>query len=180
MPRHPAVAYLFLVRPMTTRFLLALIGILVLALSGPAVASPASAGELTPFEVFQSLKGAWMIRASDNTLPFEMTYAVGSNGTIVTEQFGKELSVFYRDGGSFVMTHFCNRGNQPRLKLKPGGPPGRYEFDMFDITNLKDASDAHVQKIIYEVLDPKHMNLEIIWKKGGGEESEKYVLTKES
>ena len=50
---------------------------------------------------------------------------------------------------------------------------------MFDITNLKDASDAHVQKIIYEILDQKQVNLEIIWKKGAGEESEKYVLTKQ-
>ena len=165
---------------MTIRFLLASIGVLALAVSGPAVASPASAGELTPFDVFQSLKGAWTIRAGNNTLPFDMTYAVGSNGTIVTEQFGKELSVFYRDADSFVMTHFCNRGNQPRLRLKSGGPPGRYEFDMFDISNLNDPSDAHVQKIIYEIFDPKHMNLEIIWKKGAGEESEKYVLTKQN
>jgi len=139
----------------------------------------ASAGELTPFEVFQSLKGAWTIRADDKTMPFDMTYAVGSNGTTVTEQFGKELSVFYRDGDSLVMTHFCNRGNQPRLKLKSGGPPGRYEFDMFDITNLNGATDAHVQKIIYEILDSTHMNLEIIWKKDAGEESEKYALTKQ-
>jgi hypothetical protein len=139
----------------------------------------ASAGELTPFEVFQSLKGAWKIRADDKTMPFDMTYAVGSNGTIVTEQFGKELSVFYRDGESLVMTHFCNRGNQPRLKLKSGGPAGRYEFNMFDITNLKGAPDAHVQKIIYEILDSTHMNLEIIWKKDAGEESEKYALTKQ-
>ena len=164
---------------MTIRFSLASIGLLVLGLSGPGVASSASADETTPFEVFQSLKGAWMIRAGDKTLPFEMTYAVGSNGTIVIEQFGQELSVFYRDGDSLVMTHFCNRGNQPRLKLKSGGPPGRYEFDMFDITNLKGASDAHVQKIIYQILDPKHMNLEIIWRKGAGEESEKYVLVKQ-
>ena len=163
---------------MTIRFPLACIGLLVLAVSGSVVVGPALASELTPFEVFQTLKGTWVIRAGDKTLPFDMTYDVGSNGTIVTEQFGKELSVFYSDGGSLLMTHFCNRGNQPRLKLKSGGPPGRYEFDMFDITSLKDASDAHVQKIIYEILDPKHMNLEIIWKKGAGEQSEKYVLTK--
>ena len=136
------------------------------------------AGEQTPFEVFKGLQGQWSIRAGDKTLPFHMTYDLGSNGSIVTEQFGKELSVFYSDGGSFVMTHFCNRGNQPRLKLKSGDPRGRYEFDMFDITNLKVSSEAHVQKIIYEILDPKQMNLEIIWKKGVGEESEKYVLTK--
>jgi hypothetical protein len=77
------------------------------------------------------------------------------------------------------MTHFCNRGNQPRLKLKSDGPAGRYEFDMFDITNLKGAPNAHVQKIIYEILDSTHMNLEIIWKKDAGEESEKYALTKQ-
>lgn len=165
---------------MSIPFSLVSIGLLVLALSGHAVASPTPGSELTPLEVFQGLKGSWKIQAGDNILPFDMTYAVGSNGTIVTEQFGKELSVFYRDGGSFVMTHFCNRGNQPRLKLKSGGPPGRYEFDMFDITNLKDTSDAHVQRIIYEILDPQHMNLEIIWKKDAGEESEKYVLTKQS
>lgn len=137
-----------------------------------------SGGEQTPFDVFQGLKGSWSIQAGDKKLPFQMTYDVGSNATIVTEQFGKELSVFYIDGGSFLMTHFCNRGNQPRLKLKSNSPAGRYEFEMFDIANHKEASDAHVQKIIYEILGPQHMNLEIIWKKGAGEESEKYVLTK--
>jgi len=136
------------------------------------------AGEQKPFEVFKSLQGQWAISAGDKTLPFHMTYALGSNGSIVTEQFGKELSVFYSDKGDLLMTHFCNRGNQPRLKLKAGGAARRYEFDMFDITNLKDPADDHVHAIIYEIPDPQHIRLEIIWKKGDGEESEKYVLTK--
>jgi hypothetical protein len=136
------------------------------------------AGEQTPFEVFKSLNGQWAISSGGKTLPFRMTYAIASNGSIVTEQFGKELSVFYNDNGNLLMTHFCNRGNQPRLKLKAGGAASRYEFDMFDITNLKDPSDDHVHAIIYEIPDPQHIRLEIIWKKGDGEESEKYVLTK--
>ena len=136
------------------------------------------AGEQTPFEVFKSLQGQWSIRAGDKTLPFHMTYDLGSNGSIVTEQFGKELSVFYSDKGNLLMTHFCNRGNQPRLKLRAGSAAKRYEFDMFDITNLKDPSDDHVHKMIYEIPDPQHIRLEIVWKKGDGEESEKYVLTK--
>jgi hypothetical protein len=136
------------------------------------------AGGPTPFEVFKNLKGEWAIIAGDKTLPFHMTYAVGSNGSIVTEQFGKELSVFYSDKGDLLMSHFCNRGNQPRLRLKASGAARRYEFDMFDITNLKDPSDDHVRAIIYEIPDPQHIHLEIIWKKGEGEESEKYVLTK--
>ena len=136
------------------------------------------AGEQTPFDVFKSLQGQWSIRAGDKTLPLHVTYDLGSNGSIVTEQFGKELSVFYSEKGSLLMTHFCNRGNQPRLKLKAGSAARRYEFDMFDITNLKDPSDDHVHTIIYEIPDPQHISLEIIWKKNNGEESEKYVLTK--
>jgi hypothetical protein len=136
------------------------------------------ADEQTPFEVFKSLQGQWAISAGDKTLPFHMTYALGSNGSIVTEQFGKELSVFYSDKGDLLMTHFCNRGNQPRLRLKAGGAARRYEFSMFDITNLKDPAADHVHAIIYEIPDPQHIRLEIIWKKGDGEESEKYVLTR--
>ena len=136
------------------------------------------AGEQTPFDVFKSLQGQWSIRAGDKTLPLHVTYDLGSNGSIVTEQFGKELSVFYSEKGNLLMTHFCNRGNQPRLKLKAGSAARRYEFDMFDITNLKDPSDDHVHTIIYEIPDPQHISLEIIWKKSDGEESEKYVLTK--
>jgi len=136
------------------------------------------AGEQTPFEVFKSLQGQWAISAGDKTLPFHMIYALGSNGSIVTEQFGKELSVFYSDNGNLLMTHFCNRGNQPRLRLKEGGAARRYEFDIFDITNLKNPSDDHVQAIIYEIVDPQHIHLKIVWKKGDRQESEKYVLTK--
>jgi len=98
--------------------------------------------------------------------------------SIVIEQFGKELSVIYLDGKNLLMTHFCNAGNQPRLRLKDGGQPGVLEFEMFDITNLKDASTPHVQRIVYKVIDAKKMTLEIIWKKGQSEESEKYALSR--
>ena len=37
------------------------------------------AGEQTPFEVFKTLQGQWSIRSGDKTLPFHMTYELGSN-----------------------------------------------------------------------------------------------------
>ena len=75
-----------------------------------------------------------------------MTYEIGSKGSIVTEQFGKELSVFYRDGQGLLMTHLCNAGNQPRLRLRENGRPGIFEFEMFDITNLQSADADHVRQ----------------------------------
>jgi hypothetical protein len=129
-------------------------------------------------QTFQGFKGRWAIQSSGKTLPIEMTYDIGSKNSIVTEQFGKELSVIYQDGQSLLMTHFCNAGNQPRLRLKGNGPPDLFEFEMFDVTNLKSLNAAHVQRIIYRVLDDRHFDLEIVWKKGNAEESEKYKLTR--
>ena len=130
------------------------------------------------FATFKSLNGRWAIESDGKTLPIEMRYEVGSKESIVMEQFGKELSVIYLDGENLLMTHFCNAGNQPRLRLKKVSQPGGLEFEMFDITNLKDASTPHVERIVYKVIDGRRMTLEILWKKGQSEESEKYTLSR--
>ena len=67
-------------------------------------ASAALGSSETAFETFKGFEGKWAIRSGQETLPIEMTYESGSKGSFVTEQFGKELSVFYRDGQSLLMT----------------------------------------------------------------------------
>ena len=135
---------------MMTRFLgLLASGMLVLT----QAASTAIADSDAAFEAFKSLKGRWAIQSGGKTITTLMTYDVGSKDSIVTEQFGKELTVIYRDGKDLLMTHFCNAGNQPRLRLKQSRSPGSLEFEMFDITNAKDPDAAHVQKIIYRLVD---------------------------
>ena len=130
--------------------------------------------------VLKSFKGAWVIQSGEKTLPFKMTYDTGSKESIVTELFGKELSVFYRDGNNLLMTHFCNAGNQPRLKLKQGSHSGQLEFEMYDITNLDDPTEgSHVQRAVYNVVNDKRIELELVWSKGKSEKSEKYVLIRE-
>lgn len=140
--------------------------------------SSALDGPEAAFDTFKHLQGQWAIQSEGKMLSIEMTYDIGSNGSIVTEQFGKELSVIYRDGRSLLMTHFCNRGNAPRLKLQESSQPGTFAFEMFDITNLKTADAAHVQKVIYRLIDAKHIDLEIVWQQGTSQDSEKYILTK--
>jgi len=140
---------------------------------------PAAPGSSeTAFETFRGFEGKWAIRSGQKTLPIEMTYESGSKGSVVTEQFGKELSVFYRDGQSLLMTHFCNAGNQPRLRLRENTQPGVFEFQMFDITNLQSADADHVERVVYRIIDDKTIDLEIVWKNGKSEESEKYTLTR--
>ena len=158
-----------------TRFLgLLACGMLLLT----QAASTAIADSDAAFEAFKSLKGRWAIKSGGKTITTVMTYDVGSKDSIVTEQFGKELTVIYRDGEDLQMTHFCNAGNQPRLRLKPSRFPGLFEFEMLDITNLRSPNESYVQKIVYTVVDDKHLELEIVWRKGNSEESEKYTLTR--
>jgi hypothetical protein len=149
-------------------------GLLLLTWAAPNAIADSDAA----FERFKSFKGRWAIQSGGKTITTVMTYDVGSKDSIVTEQFGKELTVIYRDGQDLRMTHFCNAGNQPRLRLKQSESPGSYEFEMFDITNLRNPNEPHVQKIVYRVVDDKHLELEIVWKKGDSEESEKYALTR--
>jgi hypothetical protein len=153
-------------------------GVLLFSFAALAMSLPAQNNSEAAFATFKSLNGRWAIESNGKTLPMEMRYELGSKDSIVTEQFGKELSVIYLDGENLVMTHFCNAGNQPRLRLKAGDQPGVLVFEMFDITNLKDASTPHVQRIVYKVTGGSRMTLEIIWKKEQSEESEKYTLTR--
>ena len=140
--------------------------------------SPGSATSDSAFEKMKGLQGKWAIQSQGKTLSIQMSYEVGSKGSIVTEQFGKELSVFYRDGDSLAMIHFCNAGNQPRLRLTEGGQPGILEFEMFDITNLKEPGASHVQRIIYKFVDDQRVDLEIVWQENKTQASEKYTLNK--
>jgi len=158
-----------------TRFLgLLACGMLLLARSTMAVIADSDAA----FEAFKSFKGRWAIQSDGKTIPTVMTYDIGSKDSIVTEQFGKGLTVIYRDGRDLRMTHFCNAGNQPRLRLKQSRSPGLSEFEMFDISNVRNSDEARVQKITYRVVDDRNLELEIVWKKGDSEESEKYALTR--
>ena len=153
-------------------------GVLLFSFAALSMPLPAQNNSERAFATFKSLNGRWAIESNSKTLPIEMRYEVGSKESIVTEQFGKELSVIYLDGENLLMTHFCNAGNQPRLRLKEGRQPDVLEFEMFDITNLKDASTPHVQRIVYKVIDAKKMSLEVIWKNGQSEEFEKYTLSR--
>jgi hypothetical protein len=125
------------------------------------------------FDALKGLQGTWRIEAEGRPLKFQMSYALGSNQSIVTEQFGKELSVFYLNGQKLEMIHFCNRGNQPHLRLADGSPPGVLRFEMFEIRNLSAPDAPHVRAITYKLVDADTVELEIVWQPN---ESEKYTL----
>ena len=132
--------------------------------------------KLTPFESFKNLKGSWTIKSNNKKLSIKMVYDTGSRGNIVTENFGKELSVISKDGESTILTHFCNRGHQSRLKLQKQSSKEIFIFKSFDRLNLESEKSAYVQKIIYTVKSKSLIDLSIVWLINGKETIEKYKL----
>ena len=130
----------------------------------------------SPLDAFKKLEGPWTIQSGSKTLNIQMTYQLASNGTIVTEQFGRELSVFAMDGTALTMTHYCNAGNQPRLRLRPQSAQNVYEFDLSEVIGPNGAPADHVERMVYQFLSDKRIDLKIIWWHPSGEETEHYLL----
>jgi hypothetical protein len=153
---------------------------LLLGLCVYACALPATSPDEDPFARLKSLKGRWIARPIDGSKPIEVVYDSASKGSIVTEQFGVELSVFYKDGDQLLMTHFCNAGNQPRLKLRAVTDVSTLTFGFYDITNLRSPDDAHVDEVSYHFRSPDLMDGTWTWKEKGALRSEKYLLTRQA
>ena len=130
----------------------------------------------SPLDAFKKLQGNWSIQSDGKALNIPMTYQLASRDTIVTEQFGRELSVFALDGAALTMTHYCNVGNQPRLRLKRQTASNVYEFDLYEIVSPEGAPTDHVEKIIYQFSSDGRIDLRIIWRHPSGAETEHYLL----
>lgn len=131
---------------------------------------------LSPLESFKRLQGTWSIQSDGKALNIQMTYRLASKDSIVTEQFGHELSVFAIDGTTLTMTHYCNAGNQPRLRLQRQTASNVYEFDLYELVSPDGVPTDHVEKIIYRFLGDKRIDLRIIWRHPAGAETEHYLL----
>lgn len=68
---------------------------IVLLLTAVCCSLVASVTSESAFDVLKALQGTWSIEIEGKPTKFQMSYGVGSNHSIVTGQFGKELSVFY-------------------------------------------------------------------------------------
>lgn len=150
------------------------IPLLFVVLLGVSVARGGAAP--SPLDSFKKLQGTWSIRSAGKALEMQMSYQLASKDSIVTEQFGRELSVFAMDGAALVMTHYCNVGNQPRLRLKQPTTFNIYEFDLYEIVSPEGAPTDHVEKIIYQFLSDGRIDLRIIWSHPSGAETEHYLL----
>ena len=132
------------------------------------------------FERLKSLVGTWDVEASDRQVSYFLT---GDNETLVENFIGEPTmsSFYHRDGDALRLTHYCNAGNQPRMKAVRYDTNERVlKFEFVDVTNLKAPEAYHTRDLEIRFLDDDRIELEFMGMKNGETSSSPMTLTRRS
>jgi hypothetical protein len=119
------------------------------------------AKDLSPAETFEELKklcGEWEGTTEAGGAE-KVSYRLIAKDTVLVEAWvlssGREaLTLYHRDGEALIATHYCPRGNQPRLKLKSASTEAGFFFEFISATNLPDPEAAHQQRFEIQIYGP--------------------------
>ena len=132
----------------------------LLALGSVAV-SPGLAKDLGPAEVFEDLKklaGEGKGTTAEGGAE-KVSYRLMAADTVLLEEWvlssGRQaLTVYHRDGDDLIATHYCPRGNQPRLKLASASTEKGFFFEFVSATNLPEADAPHQHRFEIRIHGP--------------------------
>ncbi|MEA2693384.1 MAG: hypothetical protein QOJ16_2771 [Acidobacteriota bacterium] len=140
-----------------------LLAVLALALPGTARAEgPSPVGTVdgkAALAHLKSLAGDWKgTLATPEGPPARVQYRVTSGGNAVVETLfagtdHEMMSVYYLERGNLLLTHYCDSGNQPHMRLDTAAStPDSLVFAFDGGTGFDPAKDAHIHsgKIVWK------------------------------
>jgi hypothetical protein len=146
---------------MTTGVLASVAGFMLFAAPG------VRAADSDLFQRLKALQGEWVgvDETGKPTSQVLSVFRVTSGGHAIREVMfpGTEhemLNMYYRDGDTVQMTHFCAGGNQPRMMLMPTREEGVVRLQFIDVTNLQTANDEHMHEGVIRWVSPDHLKVE--------------------
>lgn len=128
-----------------------------------AVAAHAQTGSQQSFASIKSLSGNWEGKGEMNE-PVHVSFKLTAGGSavmseIVSQMHGKSddmITMFNMDGDRLLLTHYCEAGNQPRMKASVSPDGKSLTFDFVDGTNLTAAQPGHMQRVVFSFIDANH------------------------
>lgn len=137
-------------------------GALAVALVFAGGAAPQAGDGAEAFEKLKSLAGHWE-GESDDDAKVTADIEVASDGHSVLEKFQlaedgsrmNMMTVYYLDGGTLKLTHYCHSGNQPTMSGRYDRERGTLTFDLLSATNLK-PEDLHMHHAVFTLVDATH------------------------
>jgi len=157
------------------RTLLPLLIICLLALSSNGMSFVTSSSHLSfaqgnaqkSFDKLKTLEGIW--EGSVATVPREaevegklvqVSLRVTSRGNALMHEMrisgipDDPITMFYVDGDSLLLTHYCDAGNRPRMEGKVSPDGKSLEFDFLDVAG--GTQHGHMHHTMFTIIDANH------------------------
>lgn len=125
---------------------------------------PVLANDTEHLEKLAPLVGSWKLTnpTTEEDRAFRLDYRWISRGTVLVETWGNPeadttQTLYHLAGDELMATHYCARGNQPRLLARPAVEKTELEFEFHDITNLATDQDPHMVAMKFRLIDDQHL-----------------------
>jgi hypothetical protein len=133
---------------------------------------------------FAYLQGSWKLEnpLDERQTKFRLNYSFISRDSALVEVYGDPQkqttqTIFHADQQRLMATHYCARGNQPRL-IATTKDKNSIEFQFLDVTNLSNLNDPHMVRMTFKFIDTTHIEKEEVYKVNGKEESSTMKLVR--
>lgn len=145
-----------------------------------------SAADGTSFRELENLVGTWKLSApqSEDDKAFRLTYHLISKNTALVEVYGNPLrqttqTLFHENGSALMATHYCARGNQPRLVAKESSNPNVLGFELLDVTNLSNKNDPHMVAMTFTFVAKDRFEKEEVYLVNGKKTSSTMTMVRD-
>lgn len=132
-------------------------GALIVAIATSAWAGGQTDPAATAFETMKRAEGVW--RPIDNPdSPLRIRFSLTAGETVLVEEWTRNrqshsLTLYHRDGGDLIATHYCPQGNQPRLVMVQQSDRNAIRFALRDVTDLDAVHESHAVAIAFDMSD---------------------------
>jgi hypothetical protein len=128
-----------------------------------AVAAQAQSGAQQSFDSIKALAGNWEGKTQMSDL-VQVSFRVTAGGSAVLSEitshmrgrFEDMITMFNMDGDRLLLTHYCEAGNQPRMKASASPDGKTLTFDFVDATNLSRPDAPHMRRVVFTFIDANH------------------------
>jgi hypothetical protein len=138
----------------------------ILAFLGVFLSSLVAADEAR-FLGMADIVGTWRLEnpESESDKAFRLRYHFISRNTALVEVYGDPSqqtteTIFHLNHDELMATHYCGRGNQPRLKAQTGEGDAILSFRFVDITNLTNDDEPHMVAMKYKFISKDRIEKE--------------------